>query len=414
MSKIRPRSFFSGQATVLGALVCAVIAGTACGDDAADKLNGRGGFRGGPGDPNDPNDPNNPNNPNRIPEEEKLFRALEADLVKTCGKGCHDAGTFPGAPPTFLAPPDAYKSIKAAPGIITREIYDSALLTKPAHAGPPLNENQELETKVTDWLKQEALAIQAAKLPSTDPITINVGPNDIDLTKAATGGLANVHLKFEAAIVGTSLSLTKMFLVVPVGTDVHILQPRFIRVIGNPQPDGPKEVADPADSFSNLDQTAPAGKETALGNPPPPNGTSVLFSGDGWRGYDMAADKIRIEAVKLEPGKVQVIDAAKTCKDVNAFTANVLPNFRGQGGNAGAPLVCSNGNCHGAAAVANMNFAGNDNALICQQVLSKLNQANIGQSLIVTKVTQGPHGGGTVGNAAGWSAVFTQNAGAFF
>jgi hypothetical protein len=61
-----------------------------------------------------------------------------------------------------------------------------------------------------------------------------------------------------------------------------------------------------------------------------------------------------------------------------------------------------------------MNFAGADNALICQQVLSKLTQANIGQSLIVTKPTGGQHGGGTVANTAAWQAVFTQNAAVFF
>src|SRR5688572_29536380 len=199
MTKIRPHSL------VMGALVCAAFFGAACGDDAADKLT-RGG-RGGPNgtDPNDPNDPNNPNNPNRIPEEEKLFRALEADLVKMCGKTCHDTGAYPGAPPTFLAGPDAYKSIKVQPGVITKEIYDSALLAKPAHAGPPLNENKELEVKVTDWLKAEAIAIQAQALPSSDPVAIKAGPNEIDLTKAASGGLTNVKLKFEASIVGSSL-----------------------------------------------------------------------------------------------------------------------------------------------------------------------------------------------------------------
>ena len=54
---------------------------------------------------------------------------------------------------------------------------------------------------------------------------------------------------------------------------------------------------DPADSFSNLDLTI-AQSSTGAVTP-----GSVFFSGDGWKPYDLAADKIRIEAVKLEPGK---------------------------------------------------------------------------------------------------------------
>ena len=390
------------------AIAIASALAVGCNDDAANSLQGRrgagpNGASSGSGDPNDPNDPNNPNN---LPPEEAAFRAVEADLQKNCGKTCHDTGAYVPPAPTFLAAPDAYKSIKAHPGIVVRDVYASALLTKGPHAGPAVSSDPEFEKKVVAWREAEAIAIQSQALPTTPPTTIVAGPNDIDLTPACVGGLTGVHLKFDAAIVGSMLSLTKMMLVAPAGQDVHILQPRFVRVLPAPKEDGSSEVVDPADSFSNSDQTIPGGQETPLAP------GSVYFSAESWRPFDMAKDKIRIEVTKLEPGKVAVIANAATCKNVQGFAQNVLPSMRGQAG--GFNLNCANANCHGNAAIGNINLSGNDNNLICQQVLGKLNQANIGQSLIVTKPTGANHGGGQLTNADGWRALFVNNAAVFF
>lgn len=380
----------------------------ACGDDAADSLNGRrgtgssgssgtSGTSGGSGDPNDPTNPAN------LPPEEQKFRAVEGDLQKSCGNGCHDLGTFTTPAPTFLAGPDAYKSIKAHPGIVVRDVYASALLTKGSHAGPALSQNADLEKKVVEWLEAESILIQSQKLPSTPPVAVTLGPNDIDLTPACISGMTGVHLKFEAALVGTMLSLSKLTVVVPAGSDAHILQPRFVRVLPAPKEDGTTDVPDPADSFSNSDQTVPAGKETALAP------GSVLFSGAGWRPFDVAKDKIRIEVQKLEPGKVSVVSAAATCKNVQGFQTNVLNQIRNQATTNG---TC--GGCHGGG-LAGLSLGSQDNALVCQQVLGKLNQANIGQSLIVTKVQPGSnHGGGQVADINAWRALFVNNAGVFF
>jgi hypothetical protein len=71
-------------------------------------------------------------------------------------------------------------------------------------------------------------------------------------------------------------------------------------------------------------------------------------------------------------------------------------------------------NCHGNG-LAGMQLASNDPALICLQVMGKLNKADIAQSLIVTKVSGGvAHNGGQVNDAAAWRAVFVNNAAAFF
>lgn len=390
--------------SVVAAMVVAGALAVGC-DDAADSLAGRRGSGGkspssGASESGDSNDPSFARS-----AEEAAFRAVEGDLMNVCGKTCHDMGTYTPTPPVFLEGPDPYKSIKSHPGIVVRDVYASALLTKGPHAGPAVSSDSAFEKKVVAWLEAESLAIQSAPQPTTPPIALKQGDNDIDLTPACVGGLTGVHLTFEAALVGTMLSLSKITLVAPAGQDVHVLQPRFVRVLAAPKEDGSLEEADPADSFSNSDQTVPGGQEATLAP------GAVLFSNASWRPFDFAKDKIRVEVVKLEPGKVSVIADAAKCKDVQGFAQNVLPSMRGQGG---FNLTCSNATCHGNAAIGNMNLTQADTALMCQQVLGKLNQADIGQSLIVTKPTSSNHGGGQLTDANGWRALFVNNAGVFF
>lgn len=402
------------SALTLGfAIAVAATATFACSDDAGDQLGARGprtpgGASSGRGDPNDPNDPNNPNNPDNTPEEQKKFIELQAEFDKKCGNACHNQGTYRPEPPKFLAgatPIEVYKTIKAHPGIVTRDVYQSALLTKPAHAGPALNTDAELEKKIVAWLELESFAIQSQKLPSTEPYTVKQGPNELDLTPASGGKLTGVKLTFEASLVGTMLSLSQIKLVVPAGQDVHLQQPRFIRILPQPKADGTSEVADPADSFSNLDITVAQGTEGTL------TPGSVFFSGDGWKPYDLAADKIRIEAVKLEPGKVQVIAQAATCKNVQGFTQNVLPIMRG-----GASINCAN--CHGNG-LAGLALNNADQALVCNQVLAKMTAPpNVAQSLIIQKVVAPNnvigHSGGKVADTAAFQNAFTNNQAVFF
>ena len=398
------------SALTLGfAIAAAATAMFACSDDAGDKLGARSGARGGAsaGSSGDGGvDPNDPNNPENVPEEQKKFVDLQADFDKKCGNACHNQGTYRPEPPKFLAgstPVEVYKTIKAFPGIVTRDVYQSALLTKPAHAGPALNTDADLEKKIVAWLEAESFAIQSQKLPSTEPYTVKQGANEIDMTGASGGKLNGVKVTFDASLVGTMLSLSNMKLVVPAGTDVHLQQPKFIRILPQPKADGTSEIADPADSFSNLDTTI------AQGTTGPLTPGSVFFSGEGWRPYDMAADKIRIEAVKLEAGKVQVIAQAATCKNVAMFTANVLPMMRG-----GASLNCAN--CHGNG-LAGLSLNNADQTLVCNQVLSKMSAPpNLANSLIIKKVTDPAvgHSGGQVADAAGWAATFTNNSAVFF
>lgn len=403
----------TGSALTLGLAIASVaVAMVACSDDPADQIGRRNGppgasSGGSSGDPNDPNDPNNP--ANQIPEEQKKFIELHPELEQKCGSTCHTQGTYRPEPPKFLegaTPTDVYKTIKSHPGIVTRDVYESGLLTKGPHAGPALNTDPEFEKKVVAWLELESIAIQSQKLPTTDPYTVKQGANEIDLAPASGGKLQNVKLKFDASLVSGMLSLSNMKVVAPAGQDVHIQQPRFVRILPQPKADGSSEVVDPADSFSNVDQTVPGGAETTLST------GSALFSGDGWRPFDLAADKIRVEAVKLEAGKVAVLEETPTCKNVANFTANVLPSLRGQAG--GFNLNCAN--CHGNG-LAGLSLNSGDQTLVCNQVLSKLTAPpNLANSLMITKVTAQnvAHSGGKITNVAGWQQVFTNNQAVFF
>jgi hypothetical protein len=152
-------------------LACAVFA---CSSDGDSLLGGGagGGGGGGPGGPGPLGDVD-ASSPIQIAQRaQDLFRKLEPDLTKLCGGSCHVGGTI-GNAPRWLAPPDAYVSIKAYPGIITPDPDASELLTKGPHAGPALT--GDLATRVRDWLSVEATLLTKAVLPTTDPFDVVMG-----------------------------------------------------------------------------------------------------------------------------------------------------------------------------------------------------------------------------------------------
>jgi len=389
----------------VGLVVALTGAVVACSDDPANTLGNRAGSSSGASGSSGGGDGGSSSgNPGGPPAEEVLFRAVEKDLEAKCGQSCHTTGTYKPTPPTFLAPPDAYKSIKAQPGVVVADYYQSSLLNKGAHAGPAVGDDPTFEKKVVDWLKMESAVIQSQKKPSIDAVALKSGPNDIDMTKACATGLTGVHLLFDASLVGGILSLSNIKLRAAAGTDVHLLKPRFIKVLAKPDATGRTEIPDGAETFSNTDQTVPGGADTVLAP------GAAFLTAAGWTPYDFAADKIRIEVEKLEPGKVTVIEAPKVCKNVAGFTANVLPSMRGAAG--GFNLNCAN--CHGAG-LAGLSLNGADQGVVCNQVLQKLNEGNMAQSVMVTKVTAGnAHNGGSITNIAAWTAVFVNNKAVFF
>lgn len=333
---------------------------------------------------------------------EKLYRELEPQMKEACGKQCHELGLFNPEPPKFLVGPDSYVSIKKQPGIITKDAFQSTLVTKGAHAGPALGSTPQLEEKSRKWLEAEAVAISVVKLPGTDPFQVKAGPNEVDISKAAQGGLTGVKLKFDASVIGGILSLKNLKVVAPAGVDLHVNAPRFVRIKAAADPKAP-EIVD--GSFSNVDQTSQGGSEADLGP------GSVFLSGDGWTPFDLAGDKLRFDANKLEKGTYQPPPAVRKCKDINAFATTILPALRGQG--VGAGSTCNN--CHGAG-LAGLTLNGTDNQAMCDSVLSKLNDTNVPQSIMILKATAAgtPHNGGKVQNTQGFSDLFNNNKAIFF
>ena len=391
---IRASTLTVGFLLAIGALASA----GGCSDDADDKLrnnsrsssgasgsggssgeNGEGGV--GAGGPT---------------AEELAFRKVEPEMEAKCGGQCHTDATYKPTPPGFLAKPDAYKSIKGQPGVVVADFYQSTLLTKGPHAGPAVGIDPTFEEKVVNWLKLESAAIQAQKKPSTDAVALKTGPNEVDLTKAALGGLTGVKLKFNASLVGGILSLDTIQVVAGAGPDVHVLKPKFYRVLPKPTDKGITEIADPGDTFSNTDQTVPNSATTTLAP------GSALFAGAGWVPFDFAADKVRIEIEKLEPGKVAVLEKPKACKDAAGFATNVLPQIRAATANGACP------NCHGGG-TAGLSLNSNDNALVCNQIFGKINEANVAQSVMLTRPQQAAHTGGVIQNpnGAAWATLIT-------
>ncbi len=394
----------SKTALTVGIVIALTGAMVSCSSDAANTLGTRPGGSSGASGASGGDGGSSGSNPGGPPEEERLFRAVEKDLAQKCGNACHADGTYKPTPPVFLAPPDAYKSIKAQPGVVVADYYQSSLLQKGAHAGPAVGDDPTFEAKVIEWLKMESAIIQAQKKPTTDPVALKAGANDIDLTKACATGLTGVHLLFDASLVGGILSLSNIKVKAGAGTDVHVLKPRFIKVLAKPDAKKRTEIPDGAETFSNTDQTVPGGADTVLAP------GSAFLTADGWTPFDFGADKVRIEVEKLEAGKVSVIEKPKVCKDVAGFTANVLPSMRGAAG--GFNINCAN--CHGGG-LAGLALNGADQTVNCNQVMQKLNEADLAKSVIVTKVTAGnAHNGGSITNIAGWTALFVNNKAVFF
>lgn len=378
------------------------LALVACGDDVTPGGRQRLGASSSSGDPSDPDaagitdggaDAPVTKQEVRVARAEAEFRKVEQELVKTCGGAagvCHVNGTYAGNPQKFLAGPDAYKSIKTSPGILVKDPYQSTIITKGQHAGPALYGNP-LEKQLIDWLILESLVLAGEDLPSTDPISIVMGPNEVDLSKAATG-ITGVKLKFDASKIGTILSLTKVRVNAPAGQAVHIQSPKFYRVPANKDPKD-DDIVDPADSFSNADQTMNGGADQTL------NPGTVVFSGWQWA----EGDKLRIAFFKLEKGVVQEGGVTGACKDPAKFNADLAGLFRG-----GLSINCTNATCHGATSQGGgfdlrgiLGTPPADLATGCLNVQQRISKDNVANSLILRKINGGlTHNGGTANNAA--------------
>ena len=355
--------------------MCLALAWACGSDDGGSLLGGGGGSSGGS------SGSSGGDGATTIPlaqQAEDLFRQLEPDLTKACGGPCHTDGTT-GSAPRWLAPPDAYVSIKAYPGIVVPDPDSSKLLTKGPHAGPALT--GDLATRTRAWLSLEATLLKNAVLPTTDPFAIVSGANTVDISKAGTG-VDGTKMTFTATITGSVLTLGELHIVAPPTTAVHVAHPIFVVI-----PETGPEKPDPVDSFSNTDQTINPSASDPLGP-----GELILI---GW-----GNSKMRVEFTKLEPGKVVDAggDGGGGCKSVTTYVSSAVPAIQNN-----TCLTCHQGQNGGATAALDMTDVGQDNARACAQALTKVNLTDKPNSTIIAAPTgkvQHPY---QVADPQGWT-----------
>jgi hypothetical protein len=314
------------------------------------------------------------------PTPEQLFNAFEAPLVMACGT-CHGTSTATG--PKWLLGPNRYATVVAYPGIIVPDPENSILLTvdqNGMHPGGPGLSNAApvyLSDQVANWLAAEAAILSMAPLPSTKPFPLKNGPNTVNISR---GGVNGASMSFTVALDGATITFTDMTITAPASTGLEIVHPIF--AIDTGADSGPP-TPDVADSFSNLDQTVPAGQTQPLGV-----GLFVLDV-DNTIGSDWtSADQIVIQFTSLTKvsasGDGGTDGSAGGCKAVATFTADAVPAIQ-----ANTCLTCHQGENAEATTNLDLTMIGTDNAAACAQALLQVNLTDPTQSNII----QAPTGG---------------------
>lgn len=241
---------------------------------------------------------------------EPLFRALEEDLVASCGGTngrCHVNGTYQSAP-RWLGGPDPYVSIRRYRGILpaTREVGDSIVLTQVRHAGPSLTEApNDLYRRVADWLLAE---VPPPALPNTGAFVVADGFNSVNLDTVAEG-LVGGRLTFLATEANGVLTLSALNFVAPTNANVRLDSPFFVIL-----PKSGKVHADPEVNGFKGELTVPAGQAVPMFG-----GKMILLDWD-------RTGQLKVVFSKIEstPGAGTLTD----CTALDAFRDHALPAMR--------------------------------------------------------------------------------------
>jgi hypothetical protein len=238
---------------------------------------------------------------------EPIFRALQGDLVATCGGPngtCHVIGSFQQAP-TWLGGADPYVTIKKYRGVLpaTKDVGDSILLTQVQHEGPSLSQApNDLFRRVSDWLTAE---VPGPPLPNTGAFPVQAGFNSVSLSTVAPG-LSTASLTFLATELNGTLSLSALQLRAPKDANVAIDSPFFVVL-----PRSGKVKPDPqADGFQGP-LTIPAGSATDLYA-----GSMVLLNWD-----PTGSLKVAFQSIQTTPAQA----AARDCTALDLFKSSALP-----------------------------------------------------------------------------------------
>ena len=241
---------------------------------------------------------------------EPMFRALQDDLVKSCGGPngkCHVDGSYLNAP-RWLGGPDPYVSIRKYRGILpaTKDAGDSILLTQIRHEGPALKDApNDLYRRVADWLLAE---VPPPPLPNTGAFFVQDGYNNIHLDAVAEG-LTGARLTFLATESNGVLTLSALRVVAPLDKNIQIDSPFFVIL-----PRTGKVNADPDVNGFKGEMTVPAGQAVDMFD-----GKMILLRWD-----PSGQLKIVFQKIGSTPGQ----GTAPNCTALDAFKNSAVPAMR--------------------------------------------------------------------------------------
>jgi hypothetical protein len=167
-----------------------------------------------------------------------------------------------------------------------------------------------------------------APKPYIKPFVPVMGANSVDLS-VLDPTLAGMTITFTAQLVGTStLELTQIMVNPTASSGIHIAHPLFVTWDAqyNPTPD-------PVDSFSNVDETVPAGQSQPLG-------PGQVFL-QGWASGDML--NLVFTTIEAKMGTLGDGGVLNGCKNVGSITMNAVPQLQNAQTSAGNTCV----GCHG-------------------------------------------------------------------
>lgn len=260
---------------------------------------------------------------------EALFRAVQADLVKTCGGvggACHVDGKHQNpqgdAAARWLGPGDPYLVAKAYPGIvpITNDPRDSKLLTQIEHEGPALVSIPTLFEGVRKWVTAEVAAAGATH-PVTEAFYVKKGPNSVSLGALAAGA-EGAQLTFTADEVDGTVFLSDM----KVTAGARAIRMTNATLVILPAT-GPTRI-DALGGFHG-DLVVKGGE------------TASFYSGETILQKWNALNKLKLVFDRFEVVDVSVPEAGVSgCKAVDAFVANAGPAFKLDLGDGTTCVTC--------------------------------------------------------------------------
>jgi hypothetical protein len=278
-----------------------------------------------------------------------------------CG-ACHAVSGL--SAPVFMSPnPDMLTSILSYPGLVGKTPETSRLYAKGVHEGPALTNDQA--SVLAGWIVEyntykPAAADAGADKPVIAPFAPIMGPNTVDLS-VLDSRLAGQKLTFTGQMVGTSLELSQITIHTATSMGVHVVHPLWVAWDAefNPTPD-------PADSFSNLDETVYGSTNAPLGP-----GLVVLPS-------FASGSKLSVVFSLIEP-KMGGADGGTVagCKALSNFVQNVKPMLQA---NCNACHVGAN-----PTAGLSFDFGRNTDEQVCENALTEINKNTPAQSLLLQR-----------------------------